>query len=259
MVPFPSDEETKLYWDDVYRDKLLKKVYEQCWVQPQAQYNGRSIVQYFAASVQSLYNIHSDAENDIHQPTLIETIKEDLEDLSQIFEKRQVEKLLEHYSVGQNEMINDLSCRNAIHDLLDFDNQKMVMFNMVHFIKHVLTYRDDSKSSVEILQSVFTRLMMLRETPSILTSIISVEPGTSFGIIHQIKSQGLPSTQPKKSMVRMVKSIGNFNTDTNSYVEQLREIFDEGKKKVHDKKVEYFLADFTLSFLHSGPLQKHFD
>lgn len=57
----------------------------------------------------------------------------------------------------------------------------------------------------------------------------------------------------------MVKSLGNFSSDTSSYVEQIREIFKEGEQKVEGFQVNYFLADFTLSFLHSGPLQTHLD
>lgn len=54
----------------------------------------------------------------------------------------------------------DLSGRNAILDLLDFDVQTGVEDNIKHLIMHAISLKNESKMASEIVKGVFGHLIV---------------------------------------------------------------------------------------------------
>lgn len=62
-----------------------------------------------------------------------------------------MDHILENYRCRPSEANIDFTGRNAIHDILDFDNQATVKKNRKHVITHIKDMMHESKISLEIV------------------------------------------------------------------------------------------------------------
>lgn len=58
---------------------------------------------------------------------------------------------LKNFIIQPNEIYADLTGRNAIQDLLDFDDYKPFIDNLVHLIRYTFSIGKESKTAVHIL------------------------------------------------------------------------------------------------------------
>ena len=120
------------------------------WLQPLESLHGRSFVQFFAGSNEVEENLDQEILIDKYKETLLSRL-EGMYDMT----SKTNQKYIEAFKTTELEMNIDYTTRNAIHDLIDYENQEVVRKN----IKILLTYVADVRWESKISQEIFHGLM----------------------------------------------------------------------------------------------------
>lgn len=92
----------------------------------------------------------------------------------------------------------DLSGRNAILDLMDFDDLALVEENIKSLISYVITLKLESKVATQILKGVFGHIITLNSCNNLLSEIIQEDPQHIFGFVVQLQTNILSQIQLSK-------------------------------------------------------------